>query len=110
MTQFIGTQKRQKTFRYRILGLTILGFVALSLTNCKNQDKNPPATTSVTTEKTVPQTTATSAENTISVDKLKPAEAAQSPLHKLLDSLNVAGQPQWKTPLYWIASRRKTKI
>ena len=96
MNQFIGIKKCQKTFSKRILGLAILGFVAFGLTNCKNQDKTPPATTSVTTEKTVPQTTATSAENTISVDKLKPAEAAQSPFHKLLDSLNVAGQPQWK--------------
>lgn len=99
MTQFTDAQKRQKPFTKRIIGLTILGFVAIGLTNCKNQDKTPSATTPVTTDKavTTPPTTSTIPTGTTkAADQLKPAEAAQSPLHKLLDSLNVAGQPQWK--------------
>lgn len=98
MNQFIDTKKRQNKFNNRIIGFAILGFVAISLTNCKNQDKTPSATTLVTTEKAVtPPTTSTVPTSTAKdADQLKPAEAAQSPLHKLLDSLNVAGQPQWK--------------
>lgn len=99
MNQFIDTKKRQNKFNNRIIGFAILGFVAISLTNCKNQDKTPSATTTATTEKavTTPPTTSTIPTGTTKdADQLKPAEAAQSPLHKLLDSLNVAGQPQWK--------------
>lgn len=98
MTQFIDAQKRQKPFSKRIIGLTILGFVTFGLTNCKNQDKTPSTTTPVTAEKAATQSTTATVPTGTAKDaaQLKPAEAAQSPLHKLLDSLNVAGQPQWK--------------
>jgi hypothetical protein len=118
-----------------IMTLNILAFMLFGLTNCRNQDKNASATTQVTTEQTASATTQVSTEPTASTaasttatsasksasstvavpdgknaDQLKTAQAPQSPLHKLLDSLNKAGQPQWKLTYLDSVARKNPKI
>jgi hypothetical protein len=102
MSKFMNQSKPISTKRYLnrsvtpiFIGLSMFTFLLFSATSCRNKDKTTATTTQVTTE-TVPLATVATAANTKSPDQLQSAQAPQSPLHKLLDSLNKAGQPQWK--------------
>ncbi len=113
MNQLIDATKTKKPLpskRYLNQSVVILTLALLGWTSCKNADKTPATNSSVTTEQTASAPANIPVANGQNADQLKTAQAPQSPLHKLLDSLNKAGQPQWKLTFLDSVARKNPKV